>query len=108
MAAHVAGWPFPNEDYFSDLLPQGWKTFDGMPAEGAFQNIAILRPAWLTDGPAKADEESSRGKKLYKVVVGDKDSLGYSISRKDVGHFVGEQLLSNWSDWEGKQISLFY
>ncbi|EKM51721.1 uncharacterized protein PHACADRAFT_127548 [Phanerochaete carnosa HHB-10118-sp] len=108
VAAYCAGMPFPDEGYRPDLLPQGWKTLEGMPAEGAFKSVAILRPGWLTDGPAKADDEQNRGKKVYRTRIGDKEALGYSISRKDVSHFVVEEALERWSGWEGKQISLFY
>lgn len=108
VAAYCAGMPFPDENYRPDLLPQGWKALEGVPAEGTFKSIVILRAGWLTDGPAMADEKSDQGKRPYRVYVGDDKALGYTISRKDVAHFVVEEALGKWSDWEGKQINLFY
>lgn len=108
VAAHCAGTHFPDESYRPEMLPKEWKTLEGMPAEGAFKSIMILRAGWLTDGPAKADEEANRGKRVYRVCTNDRDALGYTISRKDVAHFIVEDALENWETWEGKPVSLYY
>lgn len=105
--AHCAGMQFENENYQTDLLPQGWQRLEGMPEPGSLKKIIILRPAGLTDGSAKADEKELKSAP-YKIHKGDKGRVGWTISRRDVGHFIAGNALENWTEWEGERVSLFY
>lgn len=107
--AHCAGTPFEDEGFHADILPPRWQTMEGMPAEGSFKSVLVVRAAWLTDGPAKADEQTAgRAKPPYTFRKDDSESLGYNISRQDVAHFVVENVIPRWSEWEGKRASVFY
>lgn len=107
LLAHCTGAPFDRDAYRTDLLPDGWQTLDGVPPHGALKNILIVRPAWLTDGPAKADEPKDKGAP-YKIQKGDNAKLGWTISRKDVAHFIVERGLASWDEWQGQVVSLSY
>lgn len=80
----------------SDILPEGWK--DDLPPAGWLKSSVILRPAMLTDGALT---------KTYRVAVGD-NFTAYTISRSDVGHFIIEGLLPEWSKYEGNVVPLGY
>jgi len=45
--------------------------------------------------------------KKYRVVVGD-NFTAYTASRGDVGHFIIEGLLPEWSNYEGNVVSIGY
>lgn len=107
LMAYCAGIPFADPNYRADLLPQGWQKLEGMPEEGTLKKMVILRPAWLTDGPAKADEQDLKGAP-YRIHKGDGAKVGWTISRQDVGHFIAENALQKWDEWEGERVSLFY
>ena len=105
--AHCAGISFEDEDFREDLLPQGWQELEGMPERGTMKKIVILRPAFLTDGVAKADDQKQEGRP-YRVHKGDKGKVGWSMSRRDVSHFIVEDALERWDEYEGERVSLFY
>jgi hypothetical protein len=79
-----------------DILPEGWK--NDLPPAGWLKSSVIIRPAMLTDGAMT---------KNYRVVHGD-DFTSYTISRSDVGHFIVEDLLPEWSKYEGNVIAIGY
>ncbi|KAG8963919.1 hypothetical protein FRC05_004370 [Tulasnella sp. 425] len=94
-----AGW---SEDSWKDgapephILPQGWEERLGGKA-GWLKSIVVVRPAILTDG-----EEAAK----YKA---GEDIPGlWTVSRKDVAHFISNDVLNNWSKWEGKAVSVGY
>ena len=75
------------------ILPPDWKTV--LPPEGWAKSVVILRPPRLTDG-------KETGK--YGVFV---DTAGGSVmSRKDLANFVVDDLLNDWSRYEGHIIAL--
>ena len=75
-----------------------------MPGEpGYLKEVLILRPALYTDGECRAE---SAGKKSYRAK--DEEISGYTISRKDVAHFIVEDGLKNWDTWRGKCVRLMY
>ncbi|CAG7847257.1 SubName: Full=Uncharacterized protein {ECO:0000313/EMBL:CCA69402.1} [Serendipita indica DSM 11827] len=84
-----------NAEPEDSILPKGWE--DSLPPAGFMPDIVVVRPAFLTDGEAKHE---------YKVSPDEYAS--YVISRKDVAHFIGERLLTEWSTWSGKIVNLGY
>ncbi|TFY58540.1 hypothetical protein EVG20_g8112 [Dentipellis fragilis] len=107
----VQGSPLPadKKDAGLELLPAGWESIEGLPAEGALPELVIVRPALLTDGACCA--ESGNKKDEYRIrAEGDKAvPKGYTISRRDVAHFIVERLLgSEWDTYKGKGVSLAY
>lgn len=51
----------------------------------------------LTDGVEKG-----------KYKTGENLSGLYSISRKDVAHFIANDLSQNWEKWDGKAVEIGY
>ena len=105
VVAHCAGWPWDAEDAEVDegILGSGWQ--DGLPEAGSVKSIVVIRPALLVDGDCKCDNPKS-GKEPYRVKEGDIG--GWTVSRKDVAHFIVEGALGDWGKWEGKGISIAY
>lgn len=80
------------------LLQSGW-----------LKELVLLRPVLYTDGACKADEAKQSKKEPYRVA--DKEiGGGYTISRKDVAHFIVEGLMppAKWEEWKGKSAYLAY
>ena len=88
-----------------DILGSGWT--DKLPAPGSVKEIVVIRPALLVDGDCQADKSKVKtGKEPYRVKEGDIG--GWTVSRKDVAHFVVEGVLENWGQWKGKCVSIAY
>ncbi|KAI0636389.1 hypothetical protein C8Q77DRAFT_498323 [Trametes polyzona] len=105
--AYVMGVPWRDEAPRPEVLPGGWEKLPGLPAEGEIKRVHIVRPSLLTDGACKADEPQKNGKAAYRAVEGEING-GYTVSRRDVAHFMVEDALPNWEKWEGKGVTLVY
>lgn len=77
----------------------------------------VVRPSIFTDGESLGDKydalqkEGGGGKKPGKApyrVSTDKELGGYTISRKDVAHFVVDVVLSRWNEFENKIVNISY
>ncbi len=102
---HAAGWTWPADEAepSAHILLPGWeKRLPGAP--GYLKSVLIVQPALYTDGVGKAD--TAGGKKVYRAE--DRDFSAYTISRRDVAHFIVEDALANWNKWEGKCVRLAY
>lgn len=91
-----AGWEWKDKEPPSTLLPEGWKERLG-GSEGWLKSAVIVRPTMLTDGVEKG-----------KYKTGENLSGLYSISRKDVAHFIANDLSQNWEKWDGKAVEIGY
>ncbi len=107
--SHCAGWSWSFKDEPSnDILPQGWQSTPGLPSQGELKHVVIVRPAVLTDGESRGDEAGTTGKAPYRTKKDMIMGSAYRVSRKDVAHFVVEEVLPNWSEWEGSGVVLAY
>lgn len=109
VVAHCAGWDWDPTDGepIEEVLGSGWQDKQGLPGTGSLKNSVVLRPAWLTDGECLGDAAAEEGKALpYRAGTGEVS--GYTISRKDVAHFIAEGILKDWERWGGKQLSIAY
>ncbi|KAI0050849.1 hypothetical protein FA95DRAFT_1676363 [Auriscalpium vulgare] len=90
------------------ILPPGWEATDGLPGKGELPAVVVVRPAMLTDGVCRADEAGSKANAYRVRSDGDLPVAGgYTISRRDVAQFIAERLLgAEWSEWQGKGVSL--
>ncbi|KAF8498354.1 hypothetical protein JB92DRAFT_3084600 [Gautieria morchelliformis] len=98
-AFHAAKWTWPQEDpnELTEFLGPNWQK--EMKAPGYLTELVIIRPSLLVDGddkPAKGD---------YKTTVEEFKGV-YSISRKEVAHFVVEGVLKNWEQWRGSVVKI--
>jgi hypothetical protein len=50
--------------------------------------------------------ESATKKKSYRV--SEAELGGWTVSRKDVAHFVADVTLSRWDEFENKRVSIAY
>ncbi|KAG8916063.1 hypothetical protein FRC00_000630 [Tulasnella sp. 408] len=91
-----AGWEWRDKEPSPTLLPEGWKERLG-GSEGWLKSAVIVRPTMLTDGPEKA-----------KYKTGENLSGLYSISRKDVAHFIVNDITQSWEKWDGKAVEIGY
>ncbi|RDB18788.1 hypothetical protein Hypma_014592 [Hypsizygus marmoreus] len=114
--AHCAGWDWNTKDDGEpgdDVMGGSeWKEREGLPAPGTLKRILVVRPALLTDGECAAEKEvegkkgKGKGKPPYRV---SEEELGrWTISRKDVAHFVFDAALNRWDEFEGKRVSIAY
>lgn len=85
----------PDQTPGPHILPAGWEK--DLPSPGWLKSGVVIRAALLTDGPMT---------KTYRAAVGDFPC--YRVSRADVGHFIAEGLLDEWSKWEGNVVCVGY
>jgi hypothetical protein len=114
---YCAGKEWVDPEPSAELMNAGeteWQAREGLPGQGELKDWVIVRPALFTDGECKADDEGKKkGKKStaskppYKVVDGDAGA-GYTISRRDVAHFLVEGVIMNWDTWQGKIVGISY
>ncbi|KAL1745411.1 hypothetical protein HDZ31DRAFT_36504 [Schizophyllum fasciatum] len=105
--AHCAGraWDAAEGEPAVDIMGEGWRAREGLPAEGALAGrVLVVRPALLTDGACEA--EKGKGKAPYRVT--ESELGGYTVSRRDVGHFIAKALLQEWDQYAGKIVNVGY
>ena len=80
----------------------------GEVAERPWLNAVIVRPAFLTDGECQGDDIRSRrpGKQPYRV--GELLPSAYTISRKDVAHFIAEDAIPHFEKYKGRAVDVGY
>lgn len=106
IAAHYIGRDF-TDPVKPEILAPNWADGEGVMGRGSYQKMVIVRPAFLTDGECNGDKADAGGSKApYKV--GENEVTGYTISRKDVAHFIAGPLLREWDHWEGKCVAVTY
>ncbi|KAJ7772675.1 hypothetical protein DFH07DRAFT_1057458 [Mycena maculata] len=101
--AHCAGWawdPKNDSEPTIDLMGEGW--MERVPVPGSL-DVLVVRAGFLTDGPCKADKGKGKG---YRV--SEEETGGYTISRKDVAHFVVDALTRRWDEFSKKRVNLTY
>ncbi|KAJ3514207.1 hypothetical protein NLJ89_g2500 [Agrocybe chaxingu] len=111
LVSHCAGWTWNTKDDGEpgdEIMGEEWKKREGLPAEGSLKRFLVIRPALLTDGECKAEDEKEKkkGKPAYRVSEGELG--GWTVSRKDVAHFVADAILNRWSEYENKRVSIAY
>ncbi|KAF5353471.1 hypothetical protein D9756_008015 [Leucocoprinus leucothites] len=106
----LGGWKWEDgapEPEGSRTLDEKWLEMEGMPRAGSVKGMVIVRPAMLNDGECLADKGQGEGAP-YRV--GEGEVGGWSVSRRDVAHFVFE-LVSDGEKWErykDRQVSIAY
>ncbi|KAL1939173.1 hypothetical protein VTO73DRAFT_10214 [Trametes versicolor] len=105
--AHCMGVPWTQPAVKPAILPAGWEALPGLPAEGGYRRVLIVRPSLLTDGECLGDRGPKKGKAPYKAVAGEVDG-GYTVSRRDIAHFIVQEALPHWDQWEGKGACVVY
>lgn len=101
LVAHAAGREWKNEEVPAGILPDGWQA--RLPEAGFQKCTLVVRPAFLTDGKCKGDKEGNAG---YRA--SDHELGGYTVSRRDVAHFIAEQAVKDWEKYENSIINVGY
>jgi hypothetical protein len=107
--------PSPELMNLSGQTGDDWLKREGLPAPGELKEWFIVRPAVLTDGECEGDKDAkkkegkkpTRTKEPYRVVEEDAGA-GYTISRRDVAHFLVERVATDWDSWQGKVAGISY
>jgi len=98
---HCAGWDWHSAvdgEPAEDITGKGWVSREGLPVPGSLKDLAmIVRPPILTDG-----EETG----VYRAGAGE--VVGWSVSRKDVAHFIVDAVTNRWGEYGGRQVSIAY
>ncbi|KAH7105141.1 hypothetical protein BKA62DRAFT_634306 [Auriculariales sp. MPI-PUGE-AT-0066] len=76
----------------------------GVDAE-PWLNVAVIRPAFLTDGDCNADKNKP-GKEPYRI--GEYLRGAYTISRKDIAHFVVEEAIKDFAKYKDRAVDVGY
>jgi len=114
--AYCTGWDWGVQDCPGlEVLGRDWKANVNLPIPGSLKDeVVVVRPALLTDGACHADaigtgsaEASSHRREPYAVSEGNLKGP-WTVSRKDVAHFVVEKVIRNWDEWKGKRVSIAY
>ena len=76
--------------------------FDSVKDDGIFCGITTVRPTLLSDGKETTGQ--------VKAGTEKKPVLGYVISRKDVGKWMYEEMITGGGrrKWKGEKVSLCY
>lgn len=110
--AHCAGWAWnADKEPSADIMGSDWKELEGLPAPGSLKRVLVLRPALFTDGECVADrtvKHNGKGKAKEPYRVSEAELGGYTISRKDVAHFIVDAALNRWDEFEGKRVNMAY
>lgn len=73
------------------------------------ERFVMVRPSFLTAGPAKPEKALQVGIEDPKKGI-EKKAVGYTISKEDVGRWMFEEVLlkHKWNQYEGKAVSISY
>ncbi len=86
-----------------NVIGANWKEREGLPKAGALRNVMVVRPALLTDGDCKSD---SADEPAYRLSEGD--ISGWTVSRKDVAHFIVDAVSKRWNEFGDKTMTIAY
>lgn len=113
--SHCAGWEWDAREDGNpraDIMGAGdWTAREGLPAAGSLKRVLVIRPAMFTDGESVAEKETPGGKKGKEKApyrVSESEIGGYTISRKDVAHFIVDAVVNRWDEFEGRRVNICY
>lgn len=109
--AHCAGWSWDSADSepSADIMGENWKEKEGLPSAGSLKKVLVIRPALLTDGDCIADRPAKEGRQSKEPYrVSESELKGYTVSRKDVAHFVVDAITNKWDQCENKRVNIVY
>lgn len=113
LAAHVTGWSWDGKDFGElgeDILDSAgkWKETPGLPAPGSLKDVLVVRPALLTDGECMAEGVSGQPDSKAPYRVSEEEFTSWTVSRKDVAHFIFDVVMNHWDEFGGKRINIGY
>jgi hypothetical protein len=112
--SHCTGWTWDTKndgEPGDDIMGSDWTEREGLPAAGSLKRVLVIRPALLTDGECVAESDNggtTKGKSKDAYRVSEGDLRGWTVSRKDVAHFVVDAVLNRWEEFGNKRVSIAY
>lgn len=105
--SHCAGWEWSNKndgDPGEKIMGTAWLQRPNLPSPGSLsKDVLVIRPGLFTDGDCKT---RSDGTPAYRV--SEQELTGWTVSRKDVAHFITDAILNRWDEFAGKRINIVY
>jgi hypothetical protein len=114
IVSHCAGWAFDMKNYGEpgdDIMGHDWVNREGLPAAGSLKRVLVVRPAILMDGECIAERDNAgntTGQKKEVYCVRETDISGWTVSQKDVAHFVVDAVPRRWDQFENKCVNIMY
>ena len=104
--SHCAGWNWNSKDGEpkEHLIGKAQQEREGLPAPGQLKDAMVLCPEMLNDGDCIAD--SGKDGNPYRAAEGN--IKGWSVSKKDVAHFIFDAVTNHWDEYGSKQVSIAY
>lgn len=106
VVAYAAGWDWKDEEPESEVVGEAGVWRERLGEGGWLKEVVVVRPALLTDGVCKTDGAAA-GVQPYRTEEREVKG-GYTVSRRDVAHFVVEGALKEWDTWRGKCVRIAY
>jgi hypothetical protein len=107
VVSHCAGWTWDDAEPGDDIMGPDWKNREGLPAASSLKRALLIRAAMLTDGECLAEKDNA-GKRKQAYRVSERDFGSWTVSRKDVAHFVVDAVLNRWDEFENKRVNIAY
>lgn len=107
IAFHVSGKEWNNAEAAEpgeEIMGLDWANREGLPPFGSFKGFLLVRPLLLTDGVCLGDNEGAKAP--YRV--SEEGIYSWTVSRKDVGHFISDAILAKWDDYKNKVVNIGY
>ncbi|OCH92270.1 hypothetical protein OBBRIDRAFT_467342 [Obba rivulosa] len=105
IVAHCAGRAWTDKEPSPEITTADWRSREGLPQAGELKHVVVIRPALLTDGACKGD---TAGKNKPYRATADELTGCYSVSRRDVAHFIVEGILAEGGRWDGQCVNIAY
>lgn len=104
--SHCAGWRWNDQDDGepSEEIMGDWLHREGLPGFGTLTSVLVVRPALFTDGERKP---GNKGRDVGYTVT-EQESGGWTVSRKDVAHFIVEAGTTRWDEFANKRVYISY
>jgi len=80
----------------------------GEITEQPWLSAVIVRAAALTDGECRGDDAKIRGSGKQPYRVGELLPSPYTVSRKDVAHFIVEDAIPHFDKYKGRVVDVGY
>ena len=80
----------------------------GEVTEQPWLSAVIVRAATLTDGECRGDDAKIRGSGKQPYRTGELLPSSYTVSRKDVAHFIVEDAIPHFDKYKGRIVDVGY
>ncbi|KAG9082256.1 hypothetical protein FS749_006992 [Ceratobasidium sp. UAMH 11750] len=102
-----SGHPYPhNKLSFSSLFPDEPTSTLGSGGWLDAKRTLVVRPAALMRRRCRGDKAEQGSAVPYRIQ--EEGTGGWTISKRDVAHFIVERALGEWTTWAGRRVRIAY